>query len=298
MFSDAGLVGSVANDQLATNPQRVVACPTVPTDQLARFMKFIDTHCHLDESAFEADIAAVVQRAVDAGVARMITIGITADTSRAAVELAQRFDEVYAVVGIQPNYASQVKSGDWEAIEEMASEFCVVGVGETGLDRYWDYAPIDIQSEFFVRHLDLSRRIDKPFVVHCRDAEDDVVTHLKNDASNGPMNGLMHSFCGDQSTLDACLELGMSISLAGMVTYPKNAELRAVAANVPLDRLLIETDAPYLTPHPTRKKCKRNEPAFVTCTAECLAEVHGTDVATLARHTTQNAKRIFGLDLV
>jgi len=260
-------------------------------------MKLIDTHCHLDEAAFATDVDVVVQRALDAGVAAIVTIGITTETSRAAVALAQRFDQVYAVVGIQPNYASQVKSGDWEAIEDMASESCVVGVGETGLDRYWDYAPIDIQSEFFVRHLDLSRRIGKPFVVHCREAENDVVEHLKNDAGNGPLNGLMHSFCGDQSTLDACLDLGMNISLAGMVTYPKNAELRAVAANVPLDRLLIETDAPYLTPHPTRKKHKRNEPAFVTETAACLAEVHGIDIATLARHTTQNAVRFFGLDV-
>lgn len=259
-------------------------------------MKFIDTHCHLDEAAFSDDVETVVQQAIDRGVETMVSIGVTAATSRAALAIAQRFDAVQAVVGIQPNYASQVESGDWEAIEEMAAESCVVGIGETGLDKYWDYAPIDVQSEYFNRHLELSRRINKPFVVHCRDAEEEVVEHLRNDFANGPLNGLMHSFCGNQTTLDACLEFGMHISFAGMVTYPKNAELRAVAAKVPLDRLLIETDAPYLTPHPTRKKEKRNQPAFVTVTAECLAEVHSVELETIARHTTENATRFFGLD--
>ena len=257
----------------------------------------IDTHCHLDEAAFRDDVADVVQRAIDAGVTSMLTIGITAATSRAAFMLAERFDCVYAVVGIQPNYASQVQAGDWDDIEQMAGESKVVAVGETGLDRYWDYAPIDVQSEYFVRHLDLSRRINKPFVVHCREAEEDVVAHLRADAKQGSLRGVMHSFCGSADTAAACLELGMYLSFAGMVTYNKNESLRAVAAQVPLDRTLVETDAPYLTPHPTRKKVKRNEPCYVRQTAECLAQVHGISFESICAETTDNARRFFKLPL-
>ena len=255
----------------------------------------IDTHCHLDENAFEKDVDEVVQRAVDAGVQQMLTIGITAATSRAALALAQRFDCVFAVVGIQPNYASQVEAGDWDDIEQMATESKVVAVGETGLDRYWDYAPIDVQSEYFVRHLELSRRINKPFVVHCREAEADVVQHLQADAKNGPLRGVMHSFCGSQQTAEQCLELGMFLSFAGMVTYRKNEELRSVAKTIPLERIFVETDAPYLTPHPARKKVKRNEPFYVQQTAECLAELFDIPQEEIARQTTANAAQFFGL---
>ncbi|MGE3316772.1 MAG: TatD family hydrolase, partial [Planctomycetaceae bacterium] len=131
----------------------------------------IDTHAHLDEEAFRGDCDEVVARAVAEGVTNIITIGTTLETSRNAVELAAKYPQVYAVIGIQPNYVSQAQPGDWEAIERLATASRVVGIGETGLDRYWDYAPIDLQAEYFTRHLDLARRLDLPFVVHCRDAE-------------------------------------------------------------------------------------------------------------------------------
>ncbi|QDU37893.1 putative deoxyribonuclease YcfH [Maioricimonas rarisocia] len=259
-------------------------------------MQLVDTHAHLDEDAFSTDVEDVMARAGDAGVVTILTIGITADTSRSAVALAERFDNVYAVVGIQPNYASQVQPDDWNTIEELAAHPRVVGIGETGLDRYWDYAPIEVQAEYFDRHLELSRRIDKPFVIHCRDAEADVVAQLQRAAEQGPLNGVMHSFCGDAETAAACLDLGLHISFAGMLTFKKNDELRATAATIPADRLLVETDAPYLAPVPNRGK--RNEPANVVHTARCLADARGVELAEIAAKTTENARRLFRLPVV
>ncbi len=256
-------------------------------------MRLIDTHCHLDEDAFSHDRADVVAAAVDRGVTRMLTIGTTAESSRAAVEIAEQFPAVFAVVGIQPNYTAEAKPDDWPVIEKLANHPRVVAVGETGLDRYWDYAPIEIQQDYFDRHLELSRRLGKPFVVHCREAEADVVAQLKAHATDGLLAGVMHSFCGDQATAEACLEIGMHISFAGMVTYKKSDELRAVAAMVPSDRILVETDAPYLAPVPNRGK--RNEPGWVRHTAECLADVRGVTPEEFASQTTENAVRLFAL---
>lgn len=263
----------------------------------------IDTHAHLDEQAFDVDRDDALARGREAGVEAVLTIGINAATSRAAVELAQRYDDVYAVVGIQPNYASQAAPGDWETIEELAGHPRVVGIGETGLDRYWDYAPIDVQAEYFDRHLRLAREVGKPFVVHCREAEADVVAQLRLATEAGPLSGVMHSFCGDEATATACLELGLHLSFAGMLTYKKCEELRQVAAGVPHDRLLVETDAPYLVPNQARESKKkgglginRNEPAFVRFTAECLAEQVGLSAEELGQITTANARRLFSLE--
>jgi TatD DNase family protein len=256
-------------------------------------MELVDTHCHLDEDAFSFDRAAVVEAAVAAGVARIITIGTTAASSRAAVAIAEQFSQVYAAVGIQPNYTAQAQPDDWSVIEELALHPRVVAVGETGLDRYWDYAPIDVQEDYFDRHIALSRRIGKPFIVHCREAEADVVAQLRRAKTEGPLCGVMHSFSGDQTTADACLDLGLYLSFAGMVTYKKNASLRAVAARAPRDRILIETDAPYLAPTPNRGK--RNEPGWVVHTARVLAETRGEPLEVFSAATTANARTLFGM---
>ena len=256
-------------------------------------MQLIDTHCHLDEDAFSTDREGVVASAAAAGVMRMLTIGTTAASSRSAVQIAEEFSSVLAVVGIQPNYTAEAKPDDWSMIEELAAHPRVVAVGETGLDRYWDYAPIDLQADYFDRHLELSRKIDKPFVVHCREAEADVVAQLGRHAASAPLSGVMHSFSGDQATAESCLEMGMHVSFAGMVTYKSAKELRAVAEMIPFDRILVETDAPYLAPVPNRGK--RNEPAWVRHTAECLAEVRGVALDEFAAQTTENAMRLFGL---
>jgi TatD DNase family protein len=251
----------------------------------------IDTHCHLDSEGFHQDIDSVIQRALDSGVERMLTIGVTLETSQAAVLLSNRYPCVSAVVGIQPNYAHEAKPTDWEKIEDLATHPNVVGVGETGLDKYWDFAPIDIQRDFFVRHIELSRRLKLPFVVHCREAEAEVIEVLQTEAANGTLSGVMHSFSGSAATAAECVRLGMHISFAGMLTFRKNEDLRSAARSVPLDRLLVETDAPYLAPLPHRGK--RNEPAWVRFTSDCLAQVHGVSPEQMAEQTTLNAKQLF-----
>lgn len=254
----------------------------------------IDTHAHLDEQSFETDLAEVLLRASQQGLERILTIGVTASSSQAAVNLAKTHPQLRAVVGIQPNYVAQAAPDDFSVITELASDPYVVAVGETGLDRYWDSSPIELQQEYFHKHIDLARAVGKPFIVHCRDADDDVVALLREQHDrNGPLSGVMHSFCGNSATAAACLEMGMHISFAGMLTFKSNQALRDVAKTIPLDRLLVETDSPYLAPVPMRGK--RNEPSFVAHTARCLAEIHGMTSAEMGRITTENARRLFRL---
>lgn len=255
--------------------------------------EWIDTHCHLNEGAFAPDVAEVVDRAVAAGVVRMIVIGCTLDSSRAAVALAERFPAVYAAVGIQPNYVSAAGPTDFDEIVALSQSPKVVAIGETGLDRYWDHSPIELQRDYFARHIELARSRDLPFVVHCREAEADVVASLQTAAKDGPLAGVMHSFTGDLATAKVCWELGLYISFAGMITFKRNEALRQVAAAVPADRLLVETDAPYLAPAPHRGK--RNEPDYVRYTGEYLATVRKVLPETLAAETTANARRLFKL---
>jgi len=170
----------------------------------------------------------------------------------------------------------------------------VVALGETGLDRHWDYTPFPQQEDFFARHLDLARKHHLPVVIHCREAEADVVRMLRADYErHGPVRGVMHSFTGDLATAQACLDLGLYISFAGMLTYKNAQDLREVANQMPLERLLVETDSPYLAPVPARGK--RNEPAYVVHTLNSLATVHGVAAAALAEQTTRNARELFGL---
>jgi TatD DNase family protein len=253
----------------------------------------IDTHAHLDEDAFSFDRADVVANAAATGVTRIVTIGTTLASSQAAISIAAEFPGVHAAVGIHPNYAAVAQPDDWGAVEQLANSPKVVAVGETGLDRYWDHTPIEIQQDYFDRHLDLSRRIKKPFIVHCREAEVDVVAQLKRAAGQGSLNGVMHSFAASSETADICLELGMYLSFAGMVTYKKSEDLRQIAARVPADRILVETDSPYLAPVPNRGK--RNEPAWVRHTAEVIAGLRGVSLEELAAQTTANARRLFSL---
>jgi len=257
-------------------------------------IELIDTHAHLDEEAFRNDAGQVVQHALDAGVSAIVTIGTTAESSKLAVELARQHESVYAAVGIQPNYVAEARPGDWEAIEQLSHNSKVVAIGETGLDRYWDHAPFDLQEEYFDRHIELARQRDLPFVVHCREAEEDVVRQLTAAAAaSNELKGVMHSFTGNMKTAQSCIELGLYVSFAGMLTYKKNDDLRNVAAQVPADRLLVETDSPYLAPVPNRGK--RNEPANVQHTAACLAEARGKSLEEIAKQTTANARALFRL---
>ncbi len=254
----------------------------------------IDTHAHLFDDRFRKDLPATLERAAAAGVERVVCLGIDIVSSRDSVKIANEHSLVVAAVGIQPNHVAEAQPGDWDAIVELAkSEPRVVAIGETGLDRYWDRAPFALQEEYFARHIELARTVNKPFVIHCREAEADIVKALREQQSRGELRAVMHSFSGDLATALACLEMGLYISFAGMVTYPTAQNLRDVAKQVPLDRLLVETDCPYLAPQPVRGK--RNEPAYVAHTAALLADVKGVSVSELEHHTTANAKRLFGL---
>jgi TatD DNase family protein len=251
-------------------------------------MQLFDTHAHLDQSEFDADRADMLARARDAGVENIIAIGISADTSAACVKLAASCDGVYAAVGMQPNYLAEAKPDDWDRVVAMAGEPKVVAIGETGLD----FTPFDVQQDYFDRHIRLSQERGLPFIVHTRDCDEDILVMLREARQRGPLNGVMHSFTGGRAMAEECLAMGLYISFAGMVTFKKSDELRSIAAIVPSDRILIETDSPYLSPEPVRK-IKRNEPAHVRHTALCLAEVRGQTLEAFAAETTANAKRLF-----
>jgi TatD DNase family protein len=257
-------------------------------------MKLFDTHAHLDQPEFDDDRQEVLTRAREACVDDIVAIGISADTSAICVELAAEFEGVHAAVGMQPNYLADAQPDDWDRVVAMLAMPRVVAIGETGLDRYWDFTPFDLQQDYFDRHLRLSQERGLPFIVHMRDCDEDILVMLREAHARGPLSGVMHSFTGSRAMADECLEMGLYISFAGMVTFKKSAELRAIAAVVPGDRILIETDSPYLTPEPVRK-IQRNEPAHVRHTAACLAEVRGTTLEKFADQTTANARRLFGL---
>jgi TatD DNase family protein len=228
---------------------------------------------------------------VAAGVEKIVAVGVTADSSAAAVRLAADHPAVHAAVGIQPNYCGQAQPGDWERILALIDSPKVVAIGETGLDRHWDYSPFDVQKDYFDRHLRLAQERNLPFVVHTRESDADVLQMLREARTRGPLSGVMHSFTGTAATAAECLELGLYISFAGMVTFKKSNDLRAVAATIPNDRILIETDSPYLSPDPLRGK--RNEPANLIHTARLLAEVRHVSFEDFARQTTQNAQALF-----
>ena len=206
--------------------------------------------------------------------------------------MAAEYDGVHAAVGMQPNYLAEASPGDWDRVVAMLDQPGVVAIGETGLDRYWDFTPFDVQQDYFDRHIRLSQERGLPFIVHMRDCDEDILVMLREARQRGPLNGVMHSFTGSRAMADECLAMGLYISFAGMVTFKKSDELRAIAAAVPDDRILVETDSPYLSPEPVRK-IKRNEPAHVRHTAGCLAEVRGTTLEAFAAQTTANAKRLF-----
>ena len=257
-------------------------------------MQLFDTHAHLTEDDLLPQAAQVIERAAAAGVTRILSVGITLTSSRQAVELAQQHASVSAAVGIHPNSCHEANENDWQEIVELAKTPGVVAIGETGLDRYWDYAPFDLQQEFFRRHLLLARETGLPFVVHMRDCESDIMAMLRAAHADGPLKGIMHSFTGTADMASECVVMGLHISFAGMVTFKKSQELRAVAATIPDERILVETDSPYLSPEPLRGK-RPNEPARVVHTAACVAEARGVSLEEFARQTTENACRLFDM---
>ena len=255
--------------------------------------RLFDTHAHLHGPEFALDLDAVLARARAAGIVGMVTIGTDGETNPAAVALAERLPDVYATVGIHPHDAASATEADWDALEALARGSAkVVALGEMGLDFFRNLSPRDVQETVFRRQLGLARRLGKPVIVHCRDAHADTLAILA-DEKVAETGGVMHCFSGDVAVARRCLDLGLLISLAGPVTYKNARALPDVARFVPEDRLVMETDCPYLPPQPHRGQ--RNEPAYVALTAARVAELRVMDPGELAAATTRNAVSLFKL---
>jgi len=255
----------------------------------------IDSHAHLFFDAFDADRAEVISRAREAGVKAIVNVGTDLETSEAAIDLSRRHQGLFAAVGLHPTSGIQDLDASMHRLEALAREHPrhVVAVGETGLDYYWkDIAP-DAQKTRLLLHLALARRLGLPAIFHCRDALGDLISTLESERGLPP--GVFHCFSGGRSEAERVLALGFHVSFAGNVTYPKAAVLQDVARNVPPDRLLLETDCPFLPPQPRRGK--RNEPAFARHTLEFLARLQGLPPGELERITDESAVRLFSLEM-
>jgi TatD DNase family protein len=255
-------------------------------------MGLIDTHAHLADKSLFHQLDEVLARAKQAGVSQVICVAVDAETTNQAIAIAESKDAVWASIGIHPNYAHQATAEDWSRIVERTNLPKVCALGETGLDRHWDDCPFEVQQANFERHWKLSRETKLPLIIHMRDCEQEMLAALGKQAAVGALRGVMHSFSGSTETARECLKYGLFISFAGMLTYKKSEELRKTAKTIPLDRILVETDCPYLTPEPNRSR-RPNEPSFVVHTAKCLAETLGISGKELAEITTANAKRLF-----
>jgi TatD DNase family protein len=243
------------------------------------------------DPSYSADLSAVLERAAAAGVEAILCVGYDLASSRAAVDLAARVPGLFASVGVHPNYMASAPPGWLDELGELARQPRVVAIGETGLDYYRRHTPPEVQREAFQAHMALAVSLDLPVVIHSRDAEQDVVTMLEAAPARGDTRGVWHCFSGTSATMRAAVGAGCYISLAGPLTFKNAADLRATAVQVPHDRLLVETDCPYLSPVPFRGQ--RNEPARVRFTAECLAELRGVSLASIGAQTTANAGRVF-----
>ncbi|HMM40632.1 MAG TPA: TatD family hydrolase [Thermomicrobiales bacterium] len=252
-------------------------------------ISIVDTHAHVDLPAFDDDRGVVIDRALDAGVGAIVAIGFSPERWTSTAALADAYPMVVRTVGLHPNHAT-----DWSVdlpamIEHEAEDPRVVAIGEIGLDFYRNHADPDRQRVAFVEQIALAKRLDLPVVIHQRDAEDEVIELLGRE---GPVRGVMHCFSGDQAFAARCIDLGFYLGVGGVVTYKASGAVRDAVASAPLDRLILETDAPYLAPQGHRGQ--RNEPALIVHAAGTLAKARGMDVATLAEATTRNAVALFG----
>lgn len=249
----------------------------------------VDAHCHLNDTQFASDWEAVAERARAAGVVAMVVAGYDLASSERAVAMAARSPGVWATVGIHPHDAAAAGAGAFRQLRKLCGRAGVVAVGETGLDYHYRHSPPEVQQEALRHHVRLARETGLPLVVHNREADADLLRILREEGA-AEVGGMLHCFWSGPDTAAAALELGFYLSLGGPLTFPRNEELRAVVARLPLERLLVETDAPYLAPVPYRGR--RNEPAFVVETARRLAAVLGRPLDEVAAQTTLNARRL------
>ncbi|MDR9857613.1 TatD family hydrolase [Paenibacillus sp. VCA1] len=255
-------------------------------------MNLFDTHTHLDAPQFDEDREETIVRAYEAGVTRMINVGFNRETIPSTMKLAETHDFIYAAVGWHPQDAITMKEGDLEWIASLCSHEKVVAIGEIGLDYYWDTSPKDVQHRVLRQQIGLARELNMPIVIHNRDAHEDIVKILREEKAS-EVGGVMHSYSGSWETAKLCLNMGFHLSFGGPITFKNARQPKEVLAQVPMDRLLIETDSPYLTPHPYRGK--RNESAHVRLVAEAAAQIKGVEVEEIARITTKNGLERFGI---
>ena len=262
-------------------------------------MVLIDSHAHLDFPQFDADRSNVIDRAGAAGVQAIVNVGADLASSRRAVALAAKHDSIYAAVGMHPHDAKKLDGAALAELRELAQQPKVVAVGEIGLDFYRDLSPRDVQRRAFQAQLAWATRVGKPVIIHDRDAHDEIMQILTNWAADfkgtqlAGRLGVLHTFSGDLSMAERAMDMGFCISISGPVTYKNARQLADLVRTLPLERLLVETDCPYLTPHPHRGK--RNEPAYVRLVAERIAALRGIPLEDVAEATTASARRLFGL---
>lgn len=258
---------------------------------MSEALKLIDSHSHIYYPDYNEDFDAMLSRAEDAGVKSMLVVGTDLESSRQAVLLSEKYRQLYAAVGVHPHDAATVTEETYQAIKSLAlSSPKVVAMGEIGLDFYRDRSPRDKQQEVFDRFLQMAKEIEKPVIIHDRDAHGQVMASL---LKNSVTNGVLHCFSGDVAMAEAVIDMGLYISIPGTVTYPANEQLRSVVKAVTIDKILLETDCPYLSPVPHRGK--RNEPAYMRLIAERVAEIKGLNITDVARITTKNCGDLFGI---
>ncbi len=257
----------------------------------------VDSHAHLDDPRFTSDLEDVLEKTCEERIHYIISVGSNLESSLINVELASCYPQVFAAVGIHPHDAGSVSDETLHEIEKLArTNPKVVAIGETGLDFYYDHSPRNVQESAFRRHLQLARSLKLPIIIHDRDAHDDVLRILKDEYGGEKIRGVLHCFSGDRGFAKKCLDLGLYLSFAGPLTFPKNEELREVVKSLPAERILVETDCPYLAPQGHRGK--RNEPALVRVTAEKIAELKNLSMEDISRITNLNVYRLFGIGKV
>jgi TatD DNase family protein len=255
-------------------------------------VKLIDSHCHLDNEQFDSDRDAVIERALAAGVEHMVAIGTGEGPPdlEAGIRLADRYPAFYCTVGVHPHDASKATPDTYQRLVDVAAHPKVVAIGEMGLDYHYDHSPREVQRDVFIEQMRIARDARKPIVIHTREAWDDTVTLLREHWASSGLGGIMHCFSGGPAEARQALSLGFYLSFGGIVTFPKALEIQQAAREAPADRILVETDAPYLAPVP--KRGKRNEPAYVVETARKLAELRGETPESIASTTSANFRRL------
>lgn len=267
---------------------------TIPSPNIPQGVSLIDTHCHLDMEDYTKDFLTVLQNAQNNGVHHIITIGIDVESSTRAVQLATANNNISATIGIHPHDVVNIKKDTYDVLKKLYSQNqeVIVGYGEIGLDYAKENSPTQLQNEHFSIQLTLAKELELPLIIHCRDAHNDILKHLKQ-AAPFPKGGVIHCFSGDMCFAEAVLKLGFHISIPGIVTFKNATSLHEVAQKIPLDRMLLETDGPFLAPSPYRGR--RNEPAYLVYTAEKIALLRQTTLEHIALQTTKNALALFNL---